>query len=406
MYCIFLSLLISIQSVLGRDVVKTCPSGESCVAFSHCRKWCQKAENGQIGRDLAVRRDLKSSTCNFIGFLPYLCCPQSSISQQKLCLFDPQDRQPAPSGYPEPRRIIRPTNDRKSDAASHQCGQVQREQGLRCVGCNSTSPGDWPWMARLLYKNRDIAETSCGGVLVSSRHVITAAHCVVLGQVPDMVALGDSDISTEFDCLDGENGCQVAGRRCFRSGVCAPRHVEVPVRAVSKHPNFEYCQDCVPDNDIAVIVLDDLVRFSTFIQPVCLSALPDEKAPHGPLVMTGWGNTQGGLSSPVPARVLQQLVLEVVDLQKCGEIWKTKLLSSQICASSGTAGQAPCQGDSGGPLVRQVDRVKEIWELVGVVSFGPGMCGNADHPVVFTRIFGQLLEWVRGVVGRYEVKRA
>jgi secreted trypsin-like serine protease len=50
-----------------------------------------------------------------------------------------------------------------------------------------------------------------------------------------------------------------------------------------------------------------------------------------------------------------------------------------------------------------VDRRKEIWELVGVVSFGPGLCGNADHPVGLTRIYGDMLEWVRGVVGRYEV---
>ena len=121
------------------------------------------------------------------------------------------------------------------------------------------------------------------------------------------------------------------------------------------------------------------------------------------LVMTGWGNIQGGFSGHVPAMVLQQLVLQEVPLQKCGEMWNAQLLPNQICASSGTPGQAPCQGDSGGPLVRLVNRRKEIWELVGVVSFGPGLCGNADHPVGLTRISGDMLEWVRGVVGRYEV---
>ena len=393
MNSILLSLQLFILSVLGEDLLKSCPDGESCVAFSHCREWCMKTENGQIGKDLVLRRDLKSSTCRVEGSLPYVCCPQSSISQQKLCLFDPQDRQEVQSTDPAP---------------PHQCGQVQFEEDLRCVGCDGTSPGDWPWMARLLYESQDIAETSCGGVLVSSRHVVTAAHCMEAGQMPDRVALGDSDISTQFDCLGGENVCRVAGRQCFRSGLCAPRHVEVPVRTVVKHPDFRYCQDCVPLHDIAVIVLDDVVRFSSFIQPVCLSSLADDSATaaQGPLVMTGWGSTQGGLASHVPARVLQQLVLEEVPLKKCGDIWKTKLSSGHICASSGTVGQAPCQGDSGGPLVRKVDRVKDIWELVGVVSFGPGVCGNADHPVGFTRLSGQISEWVRGIVGRDEVKGA
>ena len=40
---------------------------------------------------------------------------------------------------------------------------------------------------------------------------------------------------------------------------------------------------------------------------------------------------------------------------------------------------------------------------MGVVSFGPGLCGNADNPVGLTRISGDMLEWDRGVVGRYEV---
>ena len=124
-----------------------------------------------------MRTDLQSSTCNFLGSLPYVCCPQSAVTQEKLCSLGSEIK------HPQPR------ND-----ATLQCGQVQSAQGLRCVGCNSTSPGDWPWMARVLYKEnigQGSLVTSCGGVLVSSRHVITAGHCVVAGQEPDRVALGD-----------------------------------------------------------------------------------------------------------------------------------------------------------------------------------------------------------------------
>ena len=180
------------------------------------------------------------------------------------------------------------------------------------------------------------------------------------------------------------------------SGVCAPKSIEVPIRGSLTHPEYTPCEGCVAYYDIAVIVLDDLGRFSSFIQPVCLP-VGDVK---GPLVMTGWGNTVADIRRRLPATVLQQIILQEVPLKKCQNIWETELLGSQLCASSGNPGQAPCRGDSGGPLVRLVDKVREVWELAGVVSFGPSVCGNVDHPVVFTRLSGQLLEWVQGIVRR------
>ena len=171
-----LTLILLFVSVLGRDLVRTCPAGQSCVAFTHCGSWCEKAENGLVGRDLAVRTDLQSSTCNFLGSLPYVCCPQCAVTQDKLCSPESEIKH------------LQPSKD-----TAQQCGQVQSAQ-LRCVGCNSTSPGDWPWMARLLYKEnigQGSLVTSCEGVLVSSRHLIIAGHCLVAGQEPDRVALGD-----------------------------------------------------------------------------------------------------------------------------------------------------------------------------------------------------------------------
>ena len=72
-----LTLILLFESVLGRYLVRTCPGGQSCVAFTHCVSWCEKAETRLVGRDLAVRKDLQSRTCNFLGSLPYVCSLES-----------------------------------------------------------------------------------------------------------------------------------------------------------------------------------------------------------------------------------------------------------------------------------------------------------------------------------------
>jgi len=64
------------------------------------------------------------------------------------------------------------------------------------AGGDDSVPGEWPWMARLLYPD----DNWCGGTLVSQYHVVTAAHCIKgqsISQVPVKVRLGDTDTETE-----------------------------------------------------------------------------------------------------------------------------------------------------------------------------------------------------------------
>ena len=44
---------------------------------------------------------------------------------------------------------------------------------------------------------------------MSRRHVVTAAHCLLDEEQgePEMVSLGDSDVSNDFDCIDLEREC-------------------------------------------------------------------------------------------------------------------------------------------------------------------------------------------------------
>lgn len=54
------------------------------------------------------------------------------------------------------------------------CGTTARMK-TRIVGGRPADPKEWPWMAALL---RQGAIQYCGGVLITNRHVLTAAHCV------------------------------------------------------------------------------------------------------------------------------------------------------------------------------------------------------------------------------------
>jgi len=88
----------------------------------------------------------------------------------------------------------------------------------------------------------------------------------------------------------------------------------------------------------------------------------------------------------------------VTDAEECKEIYAERggvLTEKQICAG-GVKGKDSCVGDSGSGLMRSLpDRQRTIdrWDLIGVVSFGPRLCGTEGVPGVYTRV-NSYLDWI------------
>lgn len=50
--------------------------------------------------------------------------------------------------------------------------------GDRIFGGNETEIDQFPWTVALEYRNKNPPCVNCGGSLINTRYVITAAHCV------------------------------------------------------------------------------------------------------------------------------------------------------------------------------------------------------------------------------------
>merc|ERR1711997_125069 len=109
-----------------------------------------------------------------------------------------------------------------------------RDREARIVGGKETQFGDWPW--QVLVKESTLlglfTKDKCGGVLISDRHVLTAAHCQPGFLASLMVELGEYDISGPHELMSTK---QIKVKR-------------VVVHKDYKAPTFE--------NDIAVLELD------------------------------------------------------------------------------------------------------------------------------------------------------
>ncbi|XP_030312246.1 coagulation factor VII [Calypte anna] len=240
---------------------------------------------------------------------------------------------------------------------------TSEHSNFRITGGTLCHRGHCPWQV-LIRNSRDVG--FCGGSLISSRWVVTAAHCLDLIR-PHHVTVGD------FDKYRRELKEQKIG-----------------VARSWTHPHYDPSDY---NSDIALLYLSTDVTFNQYIVPICLPspALAKLLSEEGRIGrVSGWGATHERGST---LRFLMQTQLPIVSLQRCQSSTRRVVTDNMFCAGYGSLAADACKGDSGGPFAVSYHNT---WFLLGVVSWGEG-CAEEGKYGVYTRV-SNYMAWIKEVV--------
>jgi hypothetical protein len=262
--------------------------------------------------------------------------------------------------------------------------------GNRIVGGSNAAVGQFPYQVYLEIDFPD-GTAACGGSILNSTHIITAAHCVEdidSGFYPRI--LSPSDISR---IAHGGTDITIDG-----SGNDVTDYGGTVTRvSVDRRRNRNLGSDA---DDSALLTISPGLTLGANTNSIPLAAPSDlsgqfgfgrpPSAPEDKPFISGWGlEDENDTTAPDD---LQFARVALVSDGTCQNTYGSSLVASvMLCA--GEPGATPpdtCQGDSGGPLALDGATGANSApganaRLAGITSFGNG-CGRPNTPGVYTEV--------------------
>merc|ERR1712142_529676 len=187
----------------------------------------------------------------------------------------------------------KPSMGSSSEKPGCKCGKKKDE---RIIGGADADINEWPWMVSMTFS--DGVRHKCGGTVVASEWIVTAAHC--LYEDPEMT------VETEVEDVSivlGEHDNSMEGEEIL------PRKV-VKISKYIKHPDYE---KITSNADIALLKLAEKVDLNTYT-PACMANTGDDFTGKTAWVY-GWGALSFG-TGDYPDK-LQELSVKIVSQEVC-----------------------------------------------------------------------------------------
>ena len=316
-----------------------------------------------------------SRTCGWDN----ICCkkaPNPKSTQNSFTRNSSTRRRPATRTTTAPRRAT------TKKPRGGLCGLEGSEPFV--FGGQEAKPGQFPFMVSFVIKyGRQDVENFCGGVLITSRHVLTAAHCFKGRRPSEWSRRGDIDVRIGLTNLqDRERN-------------------PANIKTVTLHPRYEEIKGGREGvkNDLCIVTLDRDVSSPQ----VCLGGTRTTDKANRKAVVIGFGKTSRSKIGGVQQDKLRFAELDEISNSECQRRYnnfyrrskhKPKITREMVCAGNEEADA--CSGDSGSPLLWLNTELR--WMVGGVVSFGPSSCGN-KAPGVYAKVETSL-DWIRSQISR------
>jgi len=234
----------------------------------------------------------------------------------------------------------------------------------RVLGGSEAPVNGYPWMAMLA--ERPGGGQICGGAVINSRWIATAAHCVSPnGTFPATQVLKPTSL---WVVLGAHTQTDITETNMLR---------KFAVQRIVVHKTKTGRASTV---DLALLKVKEEIDLNKYT-PLCLPDPEFDIRGHN-VTLTGWGllncptptnnpDCIGGVSAPT----LQEISLPVPSLAVCKAASNNFGKGKGFCFG-GEEGKSGCFGDSGSPIIYNKDG---RFFLVGSVSTGSGVgCGAKD----------------------------